>query len=229
MGIPAQLGCLTIALALCAVVGLEREYRQKSAGLRTHTLVGLGSALFMLVSKYGFFDVLGAHVTLDPSRVAAQIVSGIGFVGGGLIFVRRDAVRGLTTAASIWLVASIGAAAGAGLLVVACAVTIGYLLVVFVFPLATRLLPRSGEATAVLRLSYLDGRGLLRDIIHTCTELGFHVSNLDLLRPAEPDGAGTVGVLIELDGGGELDDLLPRLSDLSGVRQVDLADHAVSA
>jgi len=84
-----QVGELAIALALSTAIGVEREIRQKSAGLRTHTLVGVASALIMLVSKYGFADVLGTHVVLDPSRVAAQIVSGIGFIGGGLIFVRR--------------------------------------------------------------------------------------------------------------------------------------------
>src|SRR3954462_6906980 len=110
-----QVAELIIALVLSTAIGLEREVRQKSAGLRTHTLVGLASALIMLVSKYGFTDVLGEHVTLDPSRIAAQIVSGIGFIGGGLIFVRRDAVRGLTTAAPIWLTAAVGMAAGAGL------------------------------------------------------------------------------------------------------------------
>ena len=84
--------------------------------MRTYTLVGVGSALFMLISKYGFFDVLVPNeVVLDPSRVAAQIVSGIGFLGAGLIFVRRDSVRGLTTAAGVWLTAAVGAAAGASL------------------------------------------------------------------------------------------------------------------
>src|SRR6201996_4904623 len=105
-----------LALALSASIGLDREMRQKSAGLRTYTLVGIGSALFMLISKYGFFDVLRENeVVLDPSRMAAQIVSGIGFIGAGLIFVRRDSVRGLTTAASVWVTAAIGSAAGAGL------------------------------------------------------------------------------------------------------------------
>ena len=76
---------------LSTIIGLEREWRQKSAGLRTHTLVGVGAALFMLVSKYGFGDVLVSDRTvLDPSRIAAQVVSGIGFIGGGLIFVRGD-------------------------------------------------------------------------------------------------------------------------------------------
>jgi len=97
-----QAGELGVALLLSAAIGLEREVRHKDAGLRTHILVGVGSALFMLISKYGFTDVLeGRLVVLDPSRMAAQIVSGIGFIGAGLIFVRRDAVRGLTTAAAI--------------------------------------------------------------------------------------------------------------------------------
>jgi putative Mg2+ transporter-C (MgtC) family protein len=93
---------LGLAFGLSSLIGLEREWRQKSAGLRTHTLVGTGAALLVVVSKYGFSDVLGPHVILDPSRVAAGIVSGIGFIGGGLIFVRGDAVRGLTTAAIVW-------------------------------------------------------------------------------------------------------------------------------
>ena len=96
-----QLGELTLALVLSTLIGLEREIRMKSAGLRTHALVGVGAALFMLVSKYGFSDVLKpGQVILDPSRMAAQIVSGVGFLGAGLIFVRSDAVRGLTTAAA---------------------------------------------------------------------------------------------------------------------------------
>ena len=97
---------------MSALIGLEREYRQKSAGLRTHTLVGVAAALFMLVSKYGFSDVvLTGRITLDPSRVAAQIVSGIGFLGAGIIFVRRDAVRGLTTAALIRRLPVVGSGA----------------------------------------------------------------------------------------------------------------------
>lgn len=95
-----QFGELGLAFILSSVIGLEREFRAKSAGLRTHTLVGVAAALIVLVSKYGFGDtIVKDAVVLDPSRVAAQIVSGIGFIGGGLIFVQRDVVRGLTTAA----------------------------------------------------------------------------------------------------------------------------------
>ena len=128
----AELG---LALVLSAAVGLEREIRQKNAGLRTHTLVGVGAALFMLISKYGFTDVLEPRlVVLDPSRVAAQIVTGVGFLGAGLIFVRRDSVRGLTTAASIWVTAAIGSASGAGLPVLAALATGIYFIVALAFP-----------------------------------------------------------------------------------------------
>ena len=94
---------LAAALVLSTAIGFERQSKNKSAGMRTHAMVGLGAALFMVVSKYGFSDVLAVDlVRLDPSRLAAQVVSGIGFIGAGLVFVRRNQVRGLTTAASIW-------------------------------------------------------------------------------------------------------------------------------
>jgi MgtC family len=95
-----QVGQFGLAFLLSGLIGLEREWRQKDAGLRTYTVVGIGSALFMLISKYGFADVVtkGA-VVLDPSRVAAQIVSGLGFIGAGVIFVHRGSVKGLITAA----------------------------------------------------------------------------------------------------------------------------------
>ena len=101
---------------LGGVIGLEREYRAKEAGFRTHFLVALGSTLFMLVSQYGFADVLSQHgIGLDPARVAAQVVSGIGFIGAGTIIFQRNVVRGLTTAAGLWSTAAIGLAIGGGM------------------------------------------------------------------------------------------------------------------
>ena len=109
------LGRLALALALCALIGLERESRDQAAGLRTHILVGVGSALFTLVSAYGFHGLLHESGTrTDPTRIAAQIVSGIGFLGAGAIIRQGVNVRGLTTAATLWVVAAIGMAAGAG-------------------------------------------------------------------------------------------------------------------
>lgn len=116
---------LFIAGILGAIIGLDREYRAKEAGYRTHFLVSLGSALIMIVSQYGFQQIiLENSVTLDPSRVAAQVVSGIGFIGAGTIIIQKQFVRGLTTAAGIWATAGIGLACGAGMYGISIAATI---------------------------------------------------------------------------------------------------------
>ena len=117
---------LVVAGLLGTVVGIEREWRVKEAGFRTHFLVSLGSALFMIVSQWGFEEFLAYHdgLRLDPSRVAAQVVSGIGFIGAGAIIFHRQIVRGLTTAASLWAIAGVGMATGAGMYGVAAAATV---------------------------------------------------------------------------------------------------------
>jgi putative Mg2+ transporter-C (MgtC) family protein len=124
-------GRLAIGLLLGALIGFEREFHRQPAGFRTHALVALGSALFTIISAYGF-----AGSTVDPTRIAAQIVSGIGFIGAGTILHHRGGIRGLTTAASLWSVAAIGMAAGAGLLVMA---VIGTLLILIVLNLFDRI------------------------------------------------------------------------------------------
>lgn len=107
---------LVTATALAGLVGLDRERHRSAAGLRTHALVGMSSCLLMIVSAFGFADILGTPgVGLDPSRIAAQIVTGIGFLGAGTIIAHGDSVRGLTTAASIWSVAALGVAVGGGM------------------------------------------------------------------------------------------------------------------
>ena len=117
---------LAIAAALGGAVGLERELRERQAGLRTHLVVCVGSALFTLVSAYGFSASPGFRV--DPTRIAAQIVSGIGFLGAGAIIRQGLSVRGLTTAATLWLVAAIGMASGAGYYAAALLATAGAIL-----------------------------------------------------------------------------------------------------
>jgi putative Mg2+ transporter-C (MgtC) family protein len=218
----AELGYLGLAFLLSAAIGLEREVRQKSAGLRTHTVVGLAAALMMQVSKFGFTDVLGDHVSFDPSRVAAQIVSGIGFIGGGLIFVRRDAVRGLTTAAAIWLTAGVGMAAGAGLPVLAVAVTAAHFVIVLGFaPLAARI-PGSTRPPSRLRVCYVDGRGVLRVVINRCTELGFTVRELST-DETHGDPA-TVWVNLTVQGQIPPAALGAALSEIDGVLSVTATD-----
>lgn len=116
---------LVLAALFGTIIGLDREYREKEAGFRTHFLVSLGSALMMIVSQYGFSEILTHDgVSLDPSRIAAQVVSGIGFIGAGTIIFNHQIARGLTTAASLWATAGIGLTAGAGMSWLALAATI---------------------------------------------------------------------------------------------------------
>jgi putative Mg2+ transporter-C (MgtC) family protein len=238
----AQLGDLALAFGLASVIGLEREARQRSAGLRTYTLVGFGAALIMLVSKYGFGDVLAARtVVLDPSRIAAQIVTGIGFIGGGLIFVRRDAVRGLTTAAAVWLTAGIGMACGAGLPLLAIAGTGGYFMVVVAYTPLVHRLTGSRFTLTQLRLEYVDQRGVLRRALEVCAARGFTVSDLAVIRggddaesrgrdqrrdrsEAESIHPASVHVTMTVHGPGQVTDLISLLSDLDDVVGVSAAD-----
>lgn len=120
---------LFVAGAMGVLIGLEREYRAKEAGYRTHFLVALGSALMMIVSQYGFAEVLKTDlIRVDPSRIAAQVVSGIGFIGAGTIILQKQIVRGLTTAAGIWATSGIGLAVGAGMYAIGIAATLLVLL-----------------------------------------------------------------------------------------------------
>jgi putative Mg2+ transporter-C (MgtC) family protein len=225
-----QLGELGLAFVLSMLIGLEREIRHKSAGLRTYTLVGFAAALIMLVSKYGFTNILvNDRVVLDPSRIAAQIVTGIGFIGGGLIFVRRDSVRGLTTAAIVWLTAAVGMACGAGLPILALAVTAGHFVVVLGFPYIAARLPKSRWTPSLLQVSYQDGREILRDVLVICTQHHFTVSRLQVERDAaessHPAGEErTVTVILEIQGTGSVSKLAAKLADIKGVVAVNAGD-----
>jgi putative Mg2+ transporter-C (MgtC) family protein len=216
-----QISELALALGLTSLIGFEREWRHAPTGLRTHTLVGLGAALFVVVSKYGFTDVLGTNVSLDPSRVAAQVVTGIGFIGGGLIFVRGDAVRGLTTAASVWMTAAIGMACGAGLARIAVIATAAHFLVVVVYPRVLAVLPRSRYVGFEVRIVYEDGHGILRSILTETTRRGFsvlHVATRQL--ESQVGGVPAIAVTLELRGQVVAGPLVVALSELDGVLEI---------
>lgn len=145
---------LFVALVLGGAIGLEREYRSKDAGFRTHFLVALGAALFTLISQYGFGDGVK-----DSSRVAAQVVSGIGFLGAGLIVFQKNVVRGLTTAAGLWVTAAIGMACGVGMFATAAAVTTFMLIGLEVL---NRYIPQVGHATLQVSFSSPSHEGAKR-------------------------------------------------------------------
>jgi putative Mg2+ transporter-C (MgtC) family protein len=193
----------------------------KSAGLRTHALVGVSAALIMLVSKYGFGDVLVKNlVVVDPSRVAAQIVTGIGFIGGGLIFVQRDVVRGLTTAAAIWLTASVGMACGGGLPVLALFTTGAYFLVTYGF---TRIAGRIASSDqAEILVNYVAGKGTVRDIMKVCTGRAFSVQEVTAHQGNTDAVNETRAIQLQLRGRGALEHLILALGDLEGVVSVNI-------
>jgi putative Mg2+ transporter-C (MgtC) family protein len=217
---------LFVAFGLTALIGLEREMQGKSAGIRTQTIVGTAAALILLVSKYGFADVLRPDlVVVDPSRVAAQIVSGIGFLGAGIIIFRRGSVHGLTTAAAIWECAAIGMAAGAGLILLACAVTAMHFLVVVGFlPLARRLSSRLSGSIR-LHVIYDEGRGVMTRLLQACDRRQWQLTELTVDAPGEPLGeaAGSSGVMLTLAGNGILNApaVLAGIDGVTGIRQLD--------
>ncbi|TZF81501.1 MgtC/SapB family protein [Pedobacter sp. BS3] len=163
--IPETIIRLCIAVVLGMLVGLERQRLEWAAGLRTHMLVCTGSCLFMIVSIHGFSDVVGKPgVELDPSRVAAQVVSGIGFIGAGtILFLRGQVVRGLTTAAGLWSVAAVGLAVGGGLYVAATFTTVLILIILAVIkPIEKRIF--NSSRIHALKVIAQEGKVVLQDI-----------------------------------------------------------------
>ncbi|MEZ0363208.1 MgtC/SapB family protein [Mycobacterium sp. pUA109] len=186
------------AFGLTAFIGLERTVQGKSAGLRTQTIVGTSAALIVLVSKWGFSDALSATVILDPSRVAAQIVSGIGFLGAGLIITRRGAVHGLTTAAAVWESAAIGMAAGVGMLLLAVTVVALHFVSALAFLVVERQLKARLGGSARLHVIYEDSRGVLRQLLQICGQRNWQL--IELEADVRRINDGQVGVRMILSG-----------------------------
>ena len=216
---------LVCSFVLSGIIGLERELRQKSAGARTHILVGMGSALFTLVSSYGFAHVLGDDVVLDPSRIAAQFVTGIGFLGAGVIFVRRNIVSGLTTAASVWVTAAVGMACGAGMPIIAALTVVLYLFAVTALTSLIQRLPRQ-HGTEVYTVRYTDGAGVLRDILQVASNKGYDVA-LSQTRRQRTEQGHVVDATMEFNHGKQKppEPLLRHLSEVVGVVEVTAEDQ----
>jgi putative Mg2+ transporter-C (MgtC) family protein len=210
---------LGLAFVLSATIGLERHRRFKSAGLRTHTLVGVGSAVFTLVSAYGFADVPGRGV-VDPSRIAAQIVSGIGFLGAGVIFVRRGSVSGLTTAASIWLTAAVGMACGAGMPALAVMATGCHLLTVTVLAKLGRRLQADPVSTTLL-MRYTAGQGTLPVALGLAAEHGVTATVLDAKASRQDGAETTVRAIVQLEASPQrVSGFVEEITDLASVQSL---------
>lgn len=217
-----ELGLLGLSFLLCGLIGVERQYRQKAAGFRTHVLVGTGAAAFTLVSAFGFEPVLSSDVNLDPSRIAAQIVTGIGFIGAGVIFTRRSVVRGLTTAATIWVAAAVGMASGAGMVSLAIGLTAIHLLTLLVLgPLVSRLPNR--DSNRIVRLVYVHGEGVLPRILSEATSTGLSAL---VLRTSRDRATKLVELDIRFQGRTPLHRLVPLLHEIDGVQSVEIVRDA---
>ncbi len=219
LGWPHVLLRLSVAALLGGAIGMERELRERQAGLRTHLVVCVGSALFTLVSAYGFREFLvsgGSLVRTDPTRIAAQIVSGIGFLGAGAIIRQGLSVRGLTTAATLWLVAAIGMASGAGYYSAAFIATIGALLTlgplrIFSYKIVNRYRPDLDRL-----LVEIPAGGSPGPIIEAIERSGGHVRTLEITQDGE---RRSIAVDIALSGV-EAPMVVAAVGEIDGVLEV---------
>jgi putative Mg2+ transporter-C (MgtC) family protein len=210
---------LVLAALLGSVIGFERERMNWAAGLRTHMLVCVGSALMMLVSAFGFADVLGEkNVVLDPSRIASQVVSGIGFLGAGSILLRGEIVRGLTTAASLWSVAGIGLAVGGGMYTAALGATVIILIILAgVKPLERRFISVKQQRNITLLVE----RGSVSlDSVHNALGTGSVRVKQFIVQQSEDDPEfDDVQIGLSRATASEFATIRTRLAAMSGVRE----------
>jgi putative Mg2+ transporter-C (MgtC) family protein len=210
---------LLLAAVLGSLVGADRERLVWAAGLRTHMLVCVGASLFMIVSAFGFTDILNtSHVILDPSRIAAQVVSGIGFLGAGSILLRGEVIRGLTTAASLWTVAAIGLAVGGGLYIAAGAATAIILIILAgLKPLEERFQDRHRSH----RLTVEAERGAL-SLAALDAVLGYRARRVTryVATPGDNEGAESIAITLTRLTAQDVEEIEKLLAGLQGVKTV---------
>lgn len=206
-----------IALLCGAMLGLERERLERAAGLRTHALVAVSSSLVMIVSAYGFADVVGvSQVVLDPSRVAAQVVSGIGFLGAGVIIFRKNTISGLTTAASVWSAAAVGLACGGGLFGAAAIVTAAIIAIQILLRfIEHRFFTHHQPSTVSVRTKHAPGR--IAAVERVVLESGVPLRGLHLRTGGSED---RIELVIGNAGETAVLQLVNRLSALEGIGSV---------
>ncbi len=219
ISVSSMLYRLAVALVCGGLLGYEREWREHAAGLRTHTLVAVGACLIMITSAYGLADVLSFNnVAFDPSRIAAQIVSGIGFLGAGVIIFRKDRVTGLTTAASVWVSAGVGMAAGGGLFLLAVIATAAILLVQTVIrSFEVRHFSRYQEAVITFLMSHdPENLAAVQRVVAGSASAASSVE----VEYGKGDRPDRVRVFLSKLAVKERDELMKRVSELDGVLSV---------
>jgi putative Mg2+ transporter-C (MgtC) family protein len=219
---------LAAAAALGSMVGFERERLLWAAGIRTHMLVCVGSCLIMIVSAYGFAGVLGQeHTVLDPSRVAAQVVSGSGFLGAGSILARGEIIKGLTTAASIWTVAAIGLAIGGGLYFAGTASTILILIILAgVKPLEEAY--RARNQTVHFKITAERGALSPEELRQTLSLRVSQIKRFVVENRSGDEGNDEILVLLNKVSSQDIADFKNRLNEVPAIRRVDLISRSAA-
>ncbi len=184
--------------AICgSAIGYERKNRMKEAGIRTHFIVAIGASLIMIISKYGFQDQIGwSNLALDPSRIAAQVVTGVGFLGAGIIFMHRETIKGLTTAAGIWTTAGIGLAIGAGLYVVGVEATV--IVIVGQILLHKNIKWLSSPKTELILLQVVNEPEAIQNINDFFREQNVTIQSLKIKRNKESEEVMDLKVVIKV-------------------------------
>ncbi|MDD6309327.1 MAG: MgtC/SapB family protein [Clostridia bacterium] len=221
VGLQFELFIRLLLAGICgAIVGYERKSRLKEAGIRTHFIVALASSMLMVISKYGFSDILREGlISVDPSRVASTIVSGVGFLGAGMIFVRKNTINGLTTAAGIWATAGIGMAIGAGMYFVGIAGTVVVLFVQIVMHKNLHFLHiPSTEQMRIVMKNDKDTILRIRDILE---KHGIEVVNLKIER-RDKEELIAIEMLIKLPSVFLPTDLIMMFQDEPEVKTIEL-------
>lgn len=218
---------LFLAALLGGLVGWEREWRKKQAGLKTHVLVSVGSALIMLTSIYGFGDLINhPNTRFDPARLAAQVVSGIGFLGAGAIMRHSNTVvSGLTTAATLWVVAAIGLSVGTGFYIPAIATTVIVLIITVLLRSLESKFALRGYRT--LRLRIEDQPGKLGEISKILGEEGINIRGVSVSEKSEEnrDSGVPIKLLIKVSPRKKLIDIVERLQNIDGMKKVEYDDN----
>ncbi|MDD4878902.1 MAG: MgtC/SapB family protein [Candidatus Omnitrophica bacterium] len=207
---------LCLAAVLSGFIGYEREVHGRLAGLRTHILVGIGSTLIMLTSMH-IFDIYRGVATPDPGRIAAQVVSGIGFLGAGTIIRFKASVRGLTTAASLWTVAGLGLAVGAGLFIPATITTILALVALFFLNRLERVMIRRDWYKA-LEIDTKAGASQLQEIRSVLSDYDVEIKDFDVKKSSSSEGL-IIKIIVKLLTNEFDSEILSKIRELDGVKK----------
>ena len=229
LAVTELLGRLIFAAGLGAVVGVERDSAARGAGARTHALVSLGAALFTVAGAYGFGDIArGANV--DPARIAAQVATGVGFIGAGAIIRNGTSVHGVTTAATVWLAASLGVASAAGGYLAALVTTALALGVLVLLRAARPLTQRFGRFGTIVEVEYQRGHGTLGPLLRGLDEVDGRVHQIvvdDGDADAADDGVRRVTIHISVPRSADLDRTIESLGQRSEIRALRVSSGEV--